>query len=119
MAHSKIDKPPAYKFFFRVSWSAWKLLEEARKEAGFKSLYELGQSIIACYVRYLRKKKGLLPPEEENEFLDDEVEEMFADFSQAEKHFEWTKPKRKRPQYEVNNYQGQKDLFGYDGTPQT
>lgn len=42
MAQRKTGKPPAKKFFFRVSWSAWKLLEEARIEAGFKSLYELG-----------------------------------------------------------------------------
>ena len=72
----KTGKPPAKKFFFRVSWDAWELLEKAKKEAGFASMYELGQCVIACYIRYLREKNHILPPEEENQFLNDEARKM-------------------------------------------
>ena len=115
----KPPKPPSKKLFFRASWSSWKLLKEFQSESDLKSMYELGQYIIACFIRYLKIRKGLLEPEEENEYLDDEVQEMFVEFSQAEKHFEYVKPKRRAPQHEVDRFTGQLNLWNNDGLSQT
>lgn len=119
MTQRKTGKPPAKKFFFRASWSAWKLLSEFQQESDLKSMYELGQYIMACFIRYLKIKKGVLEPEEEDEFLDNEVQEMFVEFSQAEKHFEYVKPKRRPPQHEIDKYQGQLTFWKNDGISQT
>ena len=46
-----------------------------------------------------------------NEVKKDEIQDMFADYSQAERHFEFVKPKRKMPQYKLDEIQGQFRLW--------
>lgn len=89
-------KPPSKKFFFRVDWVAYKLLEEEKKAAGFNSMYELGQCIIACYLRYVKKKRNLLSVEEESEFLNDEAKRMYGDTALFDEfRMQVVQPKRK------------------------
>lgn len=54
------------------------------------------------------------PEHEENtDPVPDEIEAMFSDFAQAERRFEYVKPKRKPPQEEVDKQEGQYRIKGF------
>ena len=81
----------------RVDLEQWQRLDKIRADYHFKSTYEIMQYILGCFLRV----------------LPDEIKEMFYDLSQAERHFEYVKPKRKLPQYKVDEMNGQKRLEGF------
>ena len=69
---------------------------------------EIMQYILGCFLRVADP----MPGDDEEEVLPDEIKEMFYDLSQAERHFEYVKPKRKLPQYKADEMNGQKRLEG-------
>lgn len=84
------------KVFFRVSPEALKLMEKFRLENNIKSMYELNQRIIACFVRFLELENNKQEPDDEDAYLNDEVQRMFNEMEDAEEHFEFVKPKQNR-----------------------
>lgn len=67
----------------------WERASRIRDKFGFKSIYEISQYLWACFLRVAD------PEHEENpDPVPDEIEDMFGDFTEAEKHFEFVKPKR-------------------------
>ena len=93
----------------RIDPKQWERLDEIRKKFKFKSNYEIMQYILSCFLRVADP----MPGDDEEEVLPDEIKEMFYDLSQAERHFEYVKPKRKLPQYKVDEMNGQKRLEGF------
>lgn len=74
-----------------------------------QSTYEIMQYVLGCFLRVADP----MPGDDEEEVLPDEIKEMFYDLSQAERHFEYVKPKRKLPQHKVDEMNGQKRLEGF------
>lgn len=104
--HSKPRKPPAKKIWSRLDPKQYKRLTEIAKKYGFKSEYQIMQYITAAFLRVAD------PDNDENEEpVPDEIQNMFADLSEAEKHFDFVKPKRKLPQHEIDEFQGQFRLW--------
>lgn len=102
----RIKKPPAEKVWFRINSKDGKRLSEIAEKYGFKSRYELGQYIVACFLRVADPEN-----DEDDTPVHDEIKEMFYDLSEAEKHFEFVKPKRRLPQHEIDELQGQLRLW--------
>lgn len=94
------------KIVARIDLDSFKRLSEIRDKYGFSSNYEIIQYLVACFLRVADPEHA-----EEYEPVPDEIQDMFADFSQAEKHFEFVKPKRKIPQYKLDEIQGQFRLW--------
>ena len=102
----------------RVDLEQWQRLDKIRADYHFKSTYEIMQYILGCFLRVADP----MPGDDDEEVLPDEIKEMFYDLSQAERHFEYVKPKRKLPQHKVDEMNGQKlekpcdfDPFGQTG----
>lgn len=90
------------KIVARIDIDCFNRLSEIRDKYGFNSNYEIIQYLVACFLR-------VADPEhcEEDEPVSDEIQDMFANLSQAEKHFEYIKPKRKVPQAKIDESEGQ------------
>lgn len=82
----------------RVDLEQWQRLDKIRADYHFKSTYEIMQYILGCFLRVADP----MPGDDDEEVLPDEIKEMFYDLSQAERHFEYVKPKRKLPQHKVD-----------------
>ena len=82
----------------RVTPETYRRLEEIRKAYGFKSVYEIIQSLIHCFLRATDKEGDT-----QAEPLPYEVERMFDEMAQAERHVEFEKPKRRAPRKSVND----------------
>lgn len=87
----------------RIDMDQWQRLDKIRKDYHFKSNYEIMQYILSCFLRVADP----LPEDDGAEVLPDEIKEMFSDLSQAERHFEYVKPKRKLPQHKLDEIEGQ------------
>lgn len=94
------------KIVARIDMDSFKRLSEIRDKYGFNSNYEIIQYLVGCFLRVADPEH-----EEIEEPVPDEIQSMFADFSQAEKHFEFVKPKRRIPQYKLDEIQGQLRLW--------
>lgn len=94
------------KIVARIDIGSFKRLSEIRDKYGFKSNYEIIQYLVACFLR-------VADPEHDEtiEPVPDEIAAMFEDFSRAERHFEFVKPKRKLPKYELNLINGQLGIW--------
>ncbi|WP_106831151.1 hypothetical protein [Parabacteroides pacaensis] len=90
MKGRKLSKVEYIKIFSRVSHADYTRLENIRKKYGFKSNYQIMQYILHCFLR-------VADPENDQQIepVPEEIKEMFGDFSQMEKHFEYKKPKRR------------------------
>ena len=75
----------------------------------WQRLDKILQYILGCFLRVADP----MPGDDDEEVLPDEIKEMFYDLSQAERHFEYVKPKRKLPQHKVDEMNGQKRLEGF------
>lgn len=91
----------------RLTPSQYARAKSICKKYGFKSVYEINQYLWACFLRVADP----LPDDDKDEMLPDEIKEMFSDLSQAERHFEYVKPKRRAPQYEIDKKNGQLSLW--------
>lgn len=90
----------------RISPDAWKRLYEIKEKYGFKSIYEIMQYLVGAFLRVAD------PEHEENpDPVPDEIADMFNGFSEAERRFDYVKPKRKLNNYELNKIQGQLSLW--------
>lgn len=104
----------AKKIFFRISPQSFELLYRFKEKHGLKSMYELSQYIMACFIRYLKAKEGIQEPEEENQYLDEEVADMFDEYALSEKHFEYVKPKGKiSPTFDYSILTKEEKLINY------
>ena len=72
-----------------VTPEAYERLNELSKEYGCKSTYELIQRLIGCFLRALSHNNS-----NEVETISDEVQQIFNELHEAEKHMEFEKPKR-------------------------
>lgn len=79
------------KIFSRMDDKAYGRLAKIRKEYGFKSEYEILQYVVACFLRVADPENDTNP-----EPVPDEIESMFYDLSEADKQFDFVKPKRSR-----------------------
>lgn len=77
------------KVYSRVTPDTYKRLNEVREKYGFSSVYEIMQSLIHCFLRVADPER-----DQQIEPVPYEIEQMFADLSDAEKHVEFEKPKR-------------------------
>ena len=93
----------------RVDLDQWRRLDKIKTDYHFKSTYEIMQYILGCFLRVADP----MPDDDDEEVLPDEIKEMFYDLSEAERHFEYVKPKRKLPQYKVDEMHGQNRLEGF------
>lgn len=99
-------KKKAKKIFARLAPEAYDRLTDIMKKYGFRSEYQILQYIVACFLRVAD------PDNDENEEpIPDEIADMFSDLSQAERHFEFVKPKRKIPQSQIDEANGQMKLW--------
>lgn len=73
----------------RIDPKQWQRLDEIRKKFKFKSNYEIMQYILSCFLR-------VADPDNDTEIepVPEEIEMMFSDLSDSERHFEYVKPKR-------------------------
>ena len=94
------------KIVARIDLESFKRLSEIRDKYGFSSNYEIIQYLVACFLRVADPEHAA-----EIEPVPDEIQDMFADYSKAERHFEFVKPKRKMPQYKLDEIQGQFRLW--------
>jgi len=99
------------KVIARVDPEQFRRLEKIRDENGFNSIYEIVQYAVACILRI-----GDPRPEEERDMspIPEEIEALFYDLSQGEKHFEFVKPKRALPQETVDSMTGQLRITEFD-----
>ena len=86
------------KIYSRVTPETYKRLNAIKNKYGFKSVYEIIQSLVHCFLR-------VAYPEEDQQIepMPYDIEKMFDGLSEAEKHVEFDKPKRRKPHKSVNN----------------
>lgn len=94
------------KIVARIDIDNFNRLSEIRDKYGFSSNYEIIQYLVACFLRVADPEH-----DETDEPVPDEIKDMFSDYSQAERHFEFVKPKRKMPQYKLDEIHGQLRLW--------
>lgn len=87
----------------RVDLEQWRRLDKIRVDYHFRSTYEIMQYILGCFLRVADP----VPGEENDEIVPDEIKSMFSDLAEAERHFEYVKPKRKLPQHKLDEINGQ------------
>lgn len=69
----------------KFSPAYWAVLEELKKQCGFRSTYEMLITIIQCFVRYVAKRREQIRMEgEPRDGVTSEIEEMFADLEDSE-----------------------------------
>ena len=105
MTPIKRNKNPAGDFkksVVRIDLDDWKRLDAIRAQYKFKSIYEIMQYLVGAFLRVAD------PEHEENDDpIPDEITEMFSDFAQAERQFNYSKPKRALPQHVKDEKNGQ------------
>ena len=88
----------SHKVNTRVTPDTYRRLRAACQRYGFSSVYEPLQCLIHCFLR------AAYPEDDpQSEPLPYDVERMFDEMADAEKHVEFTKPKRRAPGYSVND----------------
>ena len=77
------------KIVSRLDINAYSRLSGIRDKFGFSSNYEIMQYLVACFLR-------VADPERDDieEPIPEEIESMFGDLSQADRQFDYVKPKR-------------------------
>ncbi len=90
----------------RLDADQWQRADSIREKYGFKSIYEISQYLWGCFLRVADPDN-----DKEEEPLPDEIQAMFADLSESERHFEYVKPKRNPTQKTVNDMQGQLQIW--------
>ena len=78
------------KVYTRVSPETYRRLDEIKNKYGFKSIYEIVQILIHCFLR-------TTDPQNDPQIdpVPYDIETMFMEMSEAEKHVEFEKPKRR------------------------
>lgn len=95
----------------RVDREQWHELGKIQSDFKFKSRYEIMQYILSCFLKAVKVARN----DPDAEPVSEEIEAMFSDLSQAERHFEYIKPKRRMPQRQIDEANGQGTLdFKYD-----
>lgn len=82
----------------RVTPETYRRLQAIARAYGFRSVYEILQSLIHCFLRAADKEH-----DQQAEPLPYDVEQMFSEMAEAEKHVEFKKPKRRAPRKSVND----------------
>lgn len=77
------------KVYSRVTPETFNRLNEIKDKYGFSSVYEIMQNLIHCFLR-------VADPQHDSQIepVPYEIEQMFSNLSEAEKHVEFDKPKR-------------------------
>lgn len=90
MNTKKLNRIEYVKIFSRVSKQDYQRLAAIRKKYGFKSNYEIVQYLMHCFLR-------VADPDNDTQIepVPYEIEQMFDNMAQAEKHLEYVKPKRR------------------------
>lgn len=97
----KYIEPPR-KVVARLNPDQWRRANLIKSKYGFRSIYEISQYLWGAFLRVAD------PDNDDNtDPVPDEIELMFSDYSQAEKRFEYVKPKRRLPQREIDEINGQ------------
>lgn len=73
-----------------------------RDKYGFKSVYEMSQYLWACFLRVADPDN-----DKEEEPIPDEIASMFSDLSNAERRFDYVKPKKALPKHVIDEFNGQ------------
>lgn len=96
MKTKKPCKKNSIKVYSRITLESYRRLSYIRDKCGFKSNYEIIQYLVHCFLRVADKEH-----DQQIECIPDEVEQMFNDLSESEKHFEYVKPKRRAPYHKI------------------
>lgn len=77
------------KVYSRVTPDTYNRLNDVKTKYGFSSVYEIMQNLIHCFLR-------VADPEHDQQIepVPYEIEQMFSELFEAEKHVEFEKPKR-------------------------
>lgn len=82
-AKKKTDNRRGFNLKFTAEYLL--MLEEMKKQCGFRSTYEMLMTIIQCFVRYVAKRREQIRMEgEPRDGVANEIEEMFADLEDSE-----------------------------------
>jgi len=77
------------KVYSRVTPETYRRLDDVKGKYGFRSVYEIIQSLVHCFLRVADPEQDV-----QIEPVPYEIEQMFSDLSESEKHVEFVKPKR-------------------------
>lgn len=102
----KIQPRGFKKVVARISTEAYERADLIKEKFGFKSIYEINQYLWHCFLRVADPEH-----DEEEEPVPDEIKQMFYDLSEADRQFDFVKPKRKLPQYKLDEINGQLRLW--------
>lgn len=86
------------KVYSRVTPETYRRLDAVKSKYGFNSVYEIVQSLIHCFLRVADPDSDA-----QMEPVPYDIEVMFDEMSEAEKHVEFDKPKRRIPHKSVND----------------
>ena len=86
------------KVYSRVTPETYRRLNEIRLKYGYSSVYEIIQGLIHCFLRVADPDN-----DQQTEPVPYDIEQMFIELSESEKHVEFNKPKRRRSCKSVNN----------------
>ncbi|MEY8720673.1 hypothetical protein AALN73_05870 [Bacteroides stercorirosoris] len=86
------------KVYSRVTPETYQRLDAIKSKYGFSSVYEIIQSLIHCFLRVADPASDA-----QIEPVPYDIEVMFDEMSQAEKHVEFDKPKRRISNKSVND----------------
>ena len=82
-AKKKTDNRRGFNLKFTAEYLL--MLEEMKKQCGFRSTYEMLMTIIQCFVRYVAKRREQIRMKgEPRDGVTKEIEEMFADLEDSE-----------------------------------
>ena len=82
-AKKKTDNRRGFNLKFTAEYLL--MLEEMKKQCGFRSTYEMLMTIIQCFVRYVAKRREQIRMKgEPRDSVANEIEEMFADLEDSE-----------------------------------
>lgn len=82
-AKKKTDNRRGFNLKFTAEYLL--MLEEMKKQCGFRSTYEMLMTIIQCFVRYVVKRREQIRMKgEPRDSVANEIEEMFADLEDSE-----------------------------------
>lgn len=84
------NKKLTKKVYSRVTPETYRRLEDIRIAYGFNSVYEIVQSLIHCFLRVADSKSDT-----QMEPVPYDIEMMFSEMAEAERHVEFRKPKRR------------------------
>lgn len=92
MNKKRVTKVEYIKIFSRVSRSDYNRLSAIKKKYGFKSNYEILNYLMHCFLRVADPDN-----DDYSEPVPLEIEQMFSDLSEADRHLMFIKPKRRCP----------------------